>query len=191
MKPPDGPRWLTAAQVKVLHAESLSAFGGLDGVRDENLLGSALARPQHLFTYGGAPDLSALAAAYGGGIARNHPFLDGNKRAALLAMRAFLFLNGRGLNPDQLETVTTMEGVAAGSVDEVALAEWIRANSAPLTPRSTRLNGGQSVPHEIEGDRSSKARPRGATPSPPSALAAPSYACAGRGDACGRGRPSA
>ena len=179
MKPPEEPRWLTAAQVKVLHAESLTAFGGLDGVRDENLLGSALARPQHLFTYGGAPDLAALEAAYGVGIARNHPFLDGNKRAALLAMRAFLFLNGQRLDPDQLETVTTMEGVAAGSVDEVMLADWVRANSAPLAS-------------DCPSDLPSTDAPPTAPPTTPFLLcapAAPSCARAGRGGACGRGRP--
>jgi len=114
----------------MLHAEALRLFGGLAGVRDVGLLQSALARPQHLHAYGASPDAFALAAAYGLGIARNHPFVDGNKRTALLAIRAFLFLNGYRFVPDQVETVTVMEGLAAGDVDEAALAEWIGSSAS-------------------------------------------------------------
>jgi death on curing protein len=123
------PIWLTEEQVRMLHAESLRLFGGLPGVRDAGLLASALARPQHLWSYDESASVFALAAAYGFGIARNHPFLDGNKRAALLAVRAFLFRNGYRFVPNEVETVTTMEGLAAGSVTEASLAQWVESAS--------------------------------------------------------------
>jgi death-on-curing protein len=123
------PIWLTAIQVKMLHAEALKLFGGSPGVRDEGLLQSALARPRHLWTYEEATSLFDLAAAYGFGIAKNHAFVDGNKRAALLAIRAFLFRNGYRFQPEEVETVTVMEGVAGGAVDEAMLAEWLETNS--------------------------------------------------------------
>ena len=124
------PIWLSATQVKMLHAETIRLFGGSPGLRDEGLLESALGRPQHLHAYGDAPSLFDLAAAYGYGLAKNHAFVDGNKRVALLAIRAFLFRNGYAFQPDQVETVTTMEGVAAGVVDQEALAAWIRDNAS-------------------------------------------------------------
>lgn len=123
------PVWLTAIQAKMLHAEVLKLFGGSPGVRDEGLLQSALARPRHLWAYKEAATLFDLAAAYGFGIAKNHAFVDGNKRAALLAMRAFLFRNGYRFQPEEVETVTVMEGVAGGDVNEPMLAEWLEANS--------------------------------------------------------------
>lgn len=123
------PVWLTAVQAKMLHAEALKLFGGSLGVRDEGLLQSALARPQHRWTYEEAATLFDLAAAYGFGLAKNHAFVDGNKRVALLAIRAFLYRNGYAFNPEEVETVTMMEGVASGDVSEGLLAEWIGANS--------------------------------------------------------------
>lgn len=131
MRAEQAPLWLSEPQVRLLHAESLRLFGGLSGVRDVGLLQSALARPQQLLAYGASPDLFDLAAASAFGLARNHPFLDGNKRMALLSIRTFLFLNGFHFVPDQVETVTTLEGVAAGSVGEQAFAAWIRRNSSP------------------------------------------------------------
>ena len=128
---PQEPVWLSITQVKMLHAETLRLFGGSPGLRDEGLLESALGRPQHLRAYGDAPSLFDLAAAYGYGLAKNHAFVDGNKRVALLAIRAFLFRNGYAFRPDQVETVTTMEGVASGAVDQEALASWIRDNASP------------------------------------------------------------
>jgi len=127
------PRWLTGVQVRMLHAETIRLFGGLGGVRDEGLLESALARARNLRAYR-EPSPFELAAAYGFGLARNHPFVDGNKRVALLAVRAFLFTNGYRFAPDQVGTVTTMEGVASGRVDEAALAAWIERNSTPAKP---------------------------------------------------------
>lgn len=123
------PAWLTEGQVRMLHAESLRLFGGAAGVRDEGLLQSALGRPRHLWTYDESATLFDLAAAYAFGLAKNHAFVDGNKRVALLAIRAFLFRNGYRFHPDEVETVTTMEGVADGTVGESELAAWIEANS--------------------------------------------------------------
>ena len=125
------PLWLTEVQVTMLHAEALSLFGGSPGIRDIGLLQSALGRPQHLWSYDEAATLFDLAAAYGFGIAKNHAFVDGNKRAALLAVRAFLFRNGVRFVPEEAETVKVMEGVAGGTVTEEAFSEWIEANSNP------------------------------------------------------------
>ena len=131
MNTPDEPLWLTAAQVRRLHAESIRLFGGVAGLRDEGLLESALGRPRHLWTY--EPDVSmpSLAAAYGFGLAKNHAFLDGNKRIALLSLRAFLFRNGYRFVPGVADTVTTFEGVASGAVSEKQLAAWIADHTAP------------------------------------------------------------
>lgn len=123
--------WLAEPQVRMLHAESVRLFGGLPGVRDVELLQSALARPQQRWAYGEAPDLFDLAAAHAFGLARNHAFLDGNKRIALLSIRTFLFLNGFRFDPDQVETVTMVEGLAAGAVEEATVADWIRRQAVP------------------------------------------------------------
>ena len=130
---PDEPVWLTATQVRMLHAESLALFGGASGIRDEGLLESALGRPRHLWAYGDEVTVFDLAAAYAFGIAKNHAFVDGNKRTAVLALRAFLFRNGYGFEPDPVELVTVMEGVASGRADEapVLLAKWARENATP------------------------------------------------------------
>lgn len=125
------PTWLTSVQVRMLHAESLRLFGGRTGLRDANLLESALARPRQRFAYGDNPDLFTLAAEYAFGLARNHAFVDGNKRVALLAVRAFLFTNGWRFEPGQVETVTTFERLAAGEVDPSRLADWIKQNARP------------------------------------------------------------
>ena len=125
------PVWLTVVQVRMLHAESLRLFGGSPGLRDASLLESALARPKQRFAYGSAPDLSDLAAEYAFGLARNHPFVDGNKRVALLAVRAFLFVNGLAFEPDQVETIAAFEQLAAGAIDQHELARWIRGNVSP------------------------------------------------------------
>lgn len=122
-------KWLTKRDVKILHAEAINRFGGLHGMREESLLESALGRPRNRQAYEEKVSLFELAAAYGFGIAKNHPFIDGNKRAALLAIRAFLFRNGHAFEPDEVETVTMMEGVAGGTVTESQLAEWIKRNA--------------------------------------------------------------
>ena len=127
------PRWLTRAMVVALHEESLALFGGHGGVRDEGLLESALARPRNLLGYEPDADLVRLAAAYGFGLAHNHPFTDGNKRVAVLAVAVFLAINGMDFDPDEVDEVRTILALAAGELDEAALTAWIRANATPRT----------------------------------------------------------
>lgn len=133
MSDPKTPTWLTQTQVVMLHRESLQLFGGLQGVRDAGLLASALDGPKNKWHYDSSISLFDLAASYAFGIARNHPFMDGNKRASLLAVRAFLFINGFTFVPEETETVTVIEGLAAGTVDEALLAGWIEENTTPRT----------------------------------------------------------
>lgn len=128
-----GVIWLDAREVRAIHLELLAEHGGLSGIRDEGLLESALARPQNLLAYG-SPSLSELAAAYGFGLAKNHPFLDGNKRTALAAVAVFLDVNGYELAAPQAEAVTTVLRLAAGELSEAQLAAWITANIQPFDP---------------------------------------------------------
>ncbi|MDP1533771.1 MAG: type II toxin-antitoxin system death-on-curing family toxin [Rubrivivax sp.] len=121
-------RWVDKQALLLLHADSLSEHGGAAGLRDEGLLESALARPLNLAA-DGAPDVSALAAAYGVGVAKNHAFIDGNKRAAFLAVGLFLGLNGWRLKAGQAEATLTMLAVAAGSLDEAGFAAWLRQHA--------------------------------------------------------------
>ena len=121
------PTWLTLDLVKVIHDRQLRLFGGPAGMRDEGALGSALGRPVNRWAYEEA-DLPALAAAYAFGIARNHPFVDGNKRTALLAFVTFLGLNGIDFVADEAEAVVIIRDLAAGEVDEAGLTRWIRDN---------------------------------------------------------------
>lgn len=125
------PTWLTEKLILTLHAESLHRFGGGPGIRDQGLLERALGRPRNRYAYGDDPSIFELAAAYGYGIVRNHPFVDGNKRAGLLAARAFLFQNGYRFVPEEAETVHVIEGVAAGEVSEAELTQWIKAYAEP------------------------------------------------------------
>jgi death-on-curing protein len=123
------PRWLPRLVVDSIHAELLREHGGSPGLRDENLLESALARPRHLFAYQTNVDTVDLAAAYGYGIARNHPFDDGNKRTALMAMYVFLGLNGWSLEADEAEAARTILALAAGELTEGGLSKWLRTNA--------------------------------------------------------------
>jgi len=123
-------RWVDQRALVLLHADSLAEHGGAPGLRDEGLLQSALARPQNLAAYE-QPDVAALAASYGVGLAKNHPFVDGNKRAAFLAVGLFLALNGHRLVADQADATLTMLSVAAGTLDEAQLADWVRLNCRP------------------------------------------------------------
>lgn len=118
-------RWIDRRLLILLHDESLSMHGGLPGIRDEGLLDSALARPQHLAAYE-SPDLAALAAAYAFGLAKNHPFADGNKRVAFLSVGLFLGLNGYRLTAAQPEATAAMFALAAGELDEPTFAAWLR-----------------------------------------------------------------
>lgn len=119
--------------VVAIHTDLLRTHGGLPGVRDEDLLESALARPRQRLAYEPSTDLAALAASYGFGLSRNHPYADGNKRVAFLVMAVFLGLNGIELTADESDVVTTMVALADGALDEVALADWIRPHSAKRT----------------------------------------------------------
>ena len=118
-------RWIDRRALILLHDESLAEHGGAPGLRDEGLLQSALARPLNLVAYG-SPDIADLAAAYGIGLAKNHPFVDGNKRAAFLAVGLFLALNGQRLVVTQTEATLVMLDVAASAIDESSFATWIR-----------------------------------------------------------------
>jgi death-on-curing protein len=123
------PRWLDTSILVDVHAEQLALFGGPDGVRDIGLLESALARPIKKFSYGES-DLAALAAAYAFGIARNHPFVDGNKRAAFAAIIVFLGLNGIDFDVPPEAATAMVLSLAAGEVSEQSLARWIGDNIA-------------------------------------------------------------
>ena len=118
-------RWVDKKLLLLLHDESLAEHGGNSGMRDEGLLDSALARPVNLAAYETA-DHAALAASYGVGIAKNHPFVDGNKRAALLAAGLFLLINDKKLTASQTDATLVVMGVAASETTEVEFAEWIR-----------------------------------------------------------------
>ena len=121
------PVWLSEQLVIAFHDEQLREFGGPVGLRDQTMLGSALGRPQNKWSYG-ETDLAALAAAYAYGLARNHPFVDGNKRAALLSIIVFLGLNDVEFGASNAEAVVVIQGLAAGEIEEEGLARWIRDN---------------------------------------------------------------
>ena len=119
--------WLLEETLTAIHHRQIAEHGGSEGLRDEGLLMSALARPQNLLAYGEpAPDLASLAAAYAYGIARNHPFVDGNKRTALVAARTFLILNGVDLEATQDDKVLAFLSLAEDAISEEELANWIR-----------------------------------------------------------------
>ena len=127
-------RWISRPALLLLHGESLAEHGGAAGMRDEGLLDSALARPQNLVAYG-SPDVADLAACYGVGVAKNHPFVDGNKRAAFLCVGLFLHLNGMRLHATQAEATLTMLALAAGEITEAEFATWLREHIQPRPSR--------------------------------------------------------
>jgi len=124
------PVWVRIEALKVLHERSLALHGGPSGVRDEGLLESALERPKNRFHYEQLADIVELAATYGLAISGNHPFVDGNKRAAFHAMTLFLRLNGLRLKADQADAARTVFKLAAGELDIAALTEWLRTRVA-------------------------------------------------------------
>ena len=129
--------WISRALALAIHDRQLAEHGGGSGVRDETLLESALARPQQRYAHGDPPpDLADLAASLACGLARNHPFVDGNKRTAAVACEVFLMLNDTMLEADDIELYLHYIGLAEGSLDEAAFAVWLR-------PRSTIKPGGQ------------------------------------------------
>lgn len=123
------PRWVSLEVVMAIHEAQLAEHGGSVGVREQGLLESALARPRQLFTYSDHPTLTNLAAAYAFGIAKNHAFLDGNKRTAWVVCAVFLELNGPRVIATQADVVTSMLGVADGSVSEEVFGGWLERNS--------------------------------------------------------------
>lgn len=124
-------RWIHLGEAMAIHAEQIAEHGGLDGIRDQGLFESAMARPENLAAYG-EPDVCDLAAAYAFGLARNHPFADGNKRTAFVVSATFLILNGRDLTATEVEVVETFLRLAAGELPEAELADWFRARSRTI-----------------------------------------------------------
>ncbi|BCW87047.1 hypothetical protein sos41_01730 [Alphaproteobacteria bacterium SO-S41] len=120
--------WLNKRALIAAHDEQIAEHGGASGLRDDGLLDSALARPENLAAYG-EPDVFELAAAYAFGLARNHPFVDGNKRIAGIAAETFLALHGFSLEADDADFVLTILSLAAGDLAEVELADWLRLKS--------------------------------------------------------------
>jgi len=128
------PVWLTLSMLEAIHTDLIREHGGTLGVRDEGLIDSALARAHQRWGYEPSADLAGLAAAYGFGMSRNHGFVDGNKRIALMSIYVFLVLNGRELTAPETSAYDIMMGVADGSVSEEQLAAWIREHSARYRP---------------------------------------------------------
>jgi len=121
------PEWLSEEVIIAIHDEQLAIHGGGSGLRDPGMLASALERPVNKWSYEGA-DLAALAAAYAFGLAKNHPFIDGNKRTALLALYTFLFINGVDFIVPEADAAAAILALAAGEVEEEGLTRWIRDN---------------------------------------------------------------
>lgn len=132
------PRWVSRLVVEAVHFDLIRAHGGLAGLRDEDALESALARPRQVLAHEPASDIPSLAAAYGFGLARNHPFNDGNKRVVLVVMAVFLGLNGYDLRVTEAEAVTAMLDLAAGAMPEVQLAKWLRGHMGPRSVDQSR-----------------------------------------------------
>jgi death on curing protein len=124
------PEWIGYEVVLAIQSEQLAEHGGSEGIRDQGLLESALARPKNLYHYSADVTLSQLAAAYALGIIRNHPFIDGNKRTAWIVCAVFLELNGKPVMLDQSEVVEMMLGSAGGTIDEQQFANWLSIRTA-------------------------------------------------------------
>lgn len=124
------PIWIEKHEALALHNRLLALDGGAEGVRDEGLLESALARPRHVYAYRDDPSIIDMATAYMAGIVRNHPFVDGNKRTGFVVGVLFLELNGYRFHASESEATQAVLDLAAGKIDDVALARWIRANAS-------------------------------------------------------------
>lgn len=125
------PRWLAVVHILAIHSDQIQAHGGSLGLRDRGLLESALDRPRNRLHYDPGADLPTLAAAYGFGLANNHPFVDGNKRVAFQAMYLFLGLNGFRIEAPEEEVVAIILSLASGDLDEPGLADWLRDHLSP------------------------------------------------------------
>ncbi len=134
--PVSEPRWVARVVVDAIQTDMLLTHGGMPGLRDENLLESALASPRQLFHYTPGVDIAALAAACGYGLARNHPYNDGNRRVAFVVMAVFLGLNGLEFKASEADVVTTLVALASGEIEEDALADWIRLHTAKRNTES-------------------------------------------------------
>jgi death-on-curing protein len=130
-------KWVSTRAALAAHREQLAEHGGGDGIRDAGMFESAMARPQNLAAYG-RPDLAALAASYAFGLARNHPFIDGNKRTAAVVCEGFLGKNGSLLNASNAELVPIFLALAAGELSEEELARWLREHIAASEPERDR-----------------------------------------------------
>ena len=128
----DEPIWIDKPEVLVAHSRQLAEHGGSDGIRDESLLDSALAKPRNVFAYADSPTLPMLAASYAFGIARNHAFVDGNKRTALVICEGFLRLNGLRIVTSPEEKYLTFLHLAEGSLSEQELTSWLTRHAASL-----------------------------------------------------------
>ncbi len=126
------PVWVNRVVVDAIHTDQIREHGGLAGLRDENALGSALSRARHQWLYDRTTDLSSLAAAYAFGLARNHPYVDGNKRVALVVMVTFVAINGYDVDADDDDVLTKMFALAAGRLAETDLAAWVRTRMVPV-----------------------------------------------------------
>lgn len=124
------PKWLLRQTVDAMHDMQLAEHGGASGIRDENMLAPALDRPQNAFHYG-ETELHELAAAYAFGLARNHPYIDGNKRTAFLAAFVFLKIKGLTLEASEISATEAMLALAAGALDQDGFAAWLRDNTKP------------------------------------------------------------
>ncbi len=134
------PEWVSVDDTLLFHALVIATFGGAEGVRDQGLLESALARPRHLFAYE-SQDLLALATAYAHGIAKNHPFVDGNKRMAFVVARVFLGLNGVAFDPPDTEAVVMIEGLASSEVTPTTFGAWLKKHSKVIRRGRRRGRG--------------------------------------------------
>ena len=132
------PVWVDRIVLDAVHVDQLREHGGLPGLRDENALEAAVARPKHRWLYQARGDLATLAAAYGWGLATSHPYRDGNKRVAFLAMAIFVELNGQRLEAPEREVVQVMLGVAGNQLTEGELAKWVRRRLVRVLRRSRK-----------------------------------------------------
>ena len=154
------PVWLGRLVVDAIHADQVREHGGLPGVRDENALESALARPQQKHAYDPGIDLAGLAAAYAFGLARNHPYRDGNKRIAFLALVTFLGINGRDFDATEEDVVATILALADGRLTEAQLARWVRDRLSPrpsrVQTRTLRPELRETPPHALATSESAR-----------------------------------
>lgn len=127
------PSWLNERMIKAFHEDQISLHGGLPGIRDENMLAASCARPRHLFAYDNTATVFDLAAAYGYAFAKNHAFVDGNKRVAFVSILTFLYLNGFLLEVPETEAVLVITRLAAGEETQESISEWLAKNSLQLS----------------------------------------------------------